>query len=520
MKLLTLLHFYQPYNQQDDILMRIVNECYLPLTRGLLKNPRAKVVVNINGVLTKMLVEKGYGEVIDNLKVLVARGQVELTGSAMYHAFLPLLPDSEIDRQISANTEVNKIYFGETFNPKGFFSPEMAVSDNILKMISSKGYKWVPASNLSYADGSPAYDCFYKTSEGISVLFRDKRVSALMLSGVCKDSTSFIKETTDLHEKDKYWVAIMDAETFGHHRIGHENFLFDVLNNEFFEPVLFDGLVEHSEGFVTKDVKLRPSTWTNEEQDFWLDKEHTQATSSRSFILWRDPENPIHQQQWELANYVIKLVSEFEDKNSPKYLQARGMLDMALASDQFWWASAKPWWSLEMVEQGAYQLKEVVITLDSGDESMKKAELMYRKIVDLAFDWQRSGYIRKRHLENSSTFMQKPFSKRTHAEWYNQIILEFEDEMKKAAETRDFEKAIKWRDAILKLNQGTDIYDVLHVVNELWTARNIPSVKPLFSHNWDEISEFAKKNMLNITTKEAFDEWKKTGKRVEPPVDL
>lgn len=516
MKLLVLLHFYQPYNQQDDILLRIVNECYLPLTEGLLKNPRAKVVININGVLTEMLIEKGYGKVVENIKQLVSRGQVELLGSAMYHAFLPLLPDEEISRQIDVNTEINTKHFGALYKPLGFFSPEMAVADNVIKIISQKGFKWISASNLSHPEGNPSYKKTYKTEGDINVLFREKRISSLMLSGVCKNSQDFIKETTDLHQSDDYWVAVMDAETFGHHRIGHENFLFDVLNNEFFEPVLFDGLIKGYSGSVPEYVSLRPSTWTNDEQDFWLDKEHTQATSSKSFILWKDPENPIHRHQWELTNYIINLVENYPDKNSVNYINARLELDKAISSDQYWWASAKPWWSLEMIEQGAYQLKQVVGTLNAGDESMKMVEDFYRKILDQAFDWQRSGYIRKRHLDNSSTFMQKPFSQRTHAEWYNQIILEFEDEMTKAAMSRDYEKAIKWRDAVLKLSQRTDIYDVLHVVDELWSARSIPSVKPFFDHTWEEFSAYAKQHMLNVASKEDFESWQKSRKRVEP----
>jgi len=88
--------------------------------------------------------------------------------------------------------------------------------------------------------------------------------------------------------------------------------------------------------------------------------------------------------------------------------------------------------------------------------------------------------------------MKEPFNKRAPAEWYNQIILEFEDEMTRAATKREFEKAIKWRDALIKLKNGTDIYDVLHVVDELWAARNIPQLKPFVEHKPEELSEFSR----------------------------
>ncbi len=519
MKICFLLHFYQPHNQQKDILDRIVHESYLPITRGLLKNNDYKVVVNMSAALIELLLENGHLEVLENIKKLHERGQIEFTSSAKYHAFLPLLPKKEIERQVLINDKTSKDYFGEKYKPVGFFPPEMSINNRVIEVASKLGYKWTCGAELAREGDKPSGSVLYQDERsGMYVFFRNKRVSVLILSAVCRTAKDLIKETKDIHN-DKYWFCVMDAETFGHHRIGHEKFLFDVLGNSFFEPTLISEIIDS--GLPVEKTKVRPSTWTNEEQDFWLDKEQTKPTEAKSFILWQDPENPIHQKQWEMTDLVIKTLEEYPDKHADKnkenYLEARKKLDEALASDQYWWASAKPWWSLEMLEQGAYQLKDVLKTLDgdsesSGSEAYKKADELYRQILDQAFAWQRSGYIRQRHLENSSTFMNKPFKERTPSEWYNQIILEFEDEMNKAAGKQEFEKAVKWRDAVLKLKRGTDIYDVLHVVNELWTARNIPAVKPFLDHDWEEFTEFAKEHFLDVDSKEAFEEWVKRKK--------
>jgi hypothetical protein len=550
MKLVLLLHFYQPHNQQDDILHRIVHECYLPLTQGLLERPKAKLVVNISGALTELLMEKGYGEVVENLRVLSERRQIELTGSAKFHAFLPLIPESEIERQIELNNEVNSRFIGESYKPSGFFSPEMTISDKIID-VAGRTHRWLVAADVGHPTGLPEADRIYKIirgEEGVDresadegsvgvrleidrtgqasetkdletrdtyMFFRHKRISSLMLSASCRTVGDLIKETTDLHDKDRFWFGVMDAETFGHHRIGHEKFLFDVLDHDFFETMTASELLDEGlsdRGLPVEETEIRPSTWTNEEQDFWLDQEQKVPTLARSFILWQDPDNPIHKSQWELTELVISEVNDYTDKQSKNYTEARDLLDKAIASDQYWWASAKPWWSLEMIEQGAYELKKVLITLDPDLQSTKKAEDLYREILDKAFKWQRTGYIRKKHLENSATFMKKPFAQRTPSEWYNQIILEFDDEMRKAAENMDFEKAVKWRDAVIKLKRGTDMFDVLHVVDELWSARTIPSVKPFLEHDWEEFSRFARDNFLEAGTKEEFEAWKKRKK--------
>ena len=502
MKIAFLLHFYQPHDQQDDILNRIVNESYRPLIKGLLERPRAKIVVNITGALTKLLDEKGYSDVLDGLKTLSERGQIELTGSCMYHSFLPLIPESEALRQVQLNDEANQRIQSKSTKPVGFFSPEMAISQKVLSLVEKQGYKWLAASEVARADGVVTADKLY-TRNGLKIFFRNKRVSSLILSSVIRDAKSLIRETKDLHQSDKFWFCVMDAETFGHHRIGLEKVLFDILDDDFFEPVTVSDLLNSQEQFVTEEASLRDCTWTNSEQDFHLKK------NQNSFILWRDPENPIHKMQWKLTDLVVESVENYKNKEEQGYKQARALLDMAIASDQFWWASVKPWWSLEMIEQGAHNLKHVASVLDPNGAISKKAEKLYRGILDQAFEWQRSGYIRNKHLENSATYMKEPFKTRTPAEWYNQIILEFEDEMKKAGEKREFEKAIKWRDAIIKLEQGTDIYDVLHVVDELWSARQIPSVKPFLNHNWDELSEFAKKHLQDVMTAEDLENWKK-----------
>ncbi|MFA6982041.1 MAG: hypothetical protein WC243_03410 [Patescibacteria group bacterium] len=516
MKIVNLLHFYQPHNQQKDILDRIVHESYLPIINMMQEVPTAKATFNISGVLLQLLEYNNYSDVLTGLKHLLEKEQIELTGTAMYHAFLPLLPINEIKRQVSLNDEVSTRLFGSLYHPKGFFTPELAINNTVLDVIYQLGYEWIAAPQVSFGPNKPGTSQTYFSDEfGINVIFRNKRVSSLILSAASRSAEDLWKETEDLHSTESYWFTVMDAETFGHHRVGHDALLKDIFTCKHFEPLLASELF--SLGMKRSPVKLRPSTWTNEEQDFWLDKEQTQITEARSFILWKDPENPIHKLQWDFLHFVLTRLNTTKDENNESWIKARNLMDKAISSDQFWWASAKPWWSLEMVEQGAFMLLQVIKTLNPEDtKSVYEADSFYRKILDQAFDWQRSGYIRIRHLENSSTFMKEPFNMRAPAEWYNQIVLEFEDEMMKAANNRDFEKAVKWRDALVKLEKGTDIYDVLHVVDELWSARNIPSVKPFLEHEWNEFSDYARGKFRGVVSKEDFEKWKKDRK---PPLE-
>lgn len=513
MRIVNLLHFYQPHNQQEDILNRIVNESYRPIIKGLLERPDARIVINIAGVLTKLLSDKNYLDVINDLRKLHERGQIELTASAMYHAVLPLLPESEIKRQIKQNEEINRNFFGESYQPVGFFPPELAIDEKVLKIVPELGYQWIAVPQVAYGPETSVPDYIFKDNKTeIKVFFRNKRVSVLILSATVRSVEDLIKETQDLHKSNKYWFTVMDAETFGHHRIGHEKLLFEILDSPFFQSVTVSDLLRMD--LSVEEAAIRPSTWTNQEQDFWLDKEQTRATTAKSFILWQDPKNPIHKLQWELTELAISKATDLRGENSPNWREAREKLDKAIASDQYWWASAKPWWSLEMIEQGAYALRDVLFTLEKEGVAAQKAEELYRKILDQAFEWQRSGYVRQKHLEASGTYMKQPLKERAPAEWYNQIVLEMEQEINDAAEKQDFERAIKWRDALIKLKQGMDIYDVLHVVDDFWLARNLPwgatKVKPFFAHKWEEFSEFAKQYFREYDTEEKFEDAQKS----------
>src|SRR6476646_4326066 len=76
-----LLHFYQPPIQLPEVLRKIVDESYRPLIDVFEQHPQAKASVNINGVTTEMLYESGYQDVIDGLRGLAERGQIEFVGS-------------------------------------------------------------------------------------------------------------------------------------------------------------------------------------------------------------------------------------------------------------------------------------------------------------------------------------------------------------------------------------------------------------------------------------------------------
>jgi hypothetical protein len=148
-------------------------------------------------------------------------------------------------------------------------------------------------------------------------------------------------------------------------------------------------------------------------------------------------------------------------------------MDSALASDHFWWASAKPWWSMEMIEDGAYRLLETLNSLpDVKEDSKTRANKLYQNIVSTGFNWQRTGKIREMMQEQRS-ITRIPFVDRTVGRGgeevgvYDAFMDMFGELEKKARDQGEYEKAILWRDSIYKLKNKLDIYDTVNAIDLL-----------------------------------------------------
>ena len=138
-----LLHIYQPPGQKKEIIDQVVKESYNRILAILQSNPKIRISLNVCASLTEQLVEYGYQDFLDQIKELVKKKQIELVSSAAYHPILPLLPKIEVNRQIKLNEDINQKYFGEAWQPKGFFLPELAYDKKTALIIQDLGYKWI-----------------------------------------------------------------------------------------------------------------------------------------------------------------------------------------------------------------------------------------------------------------------------------------------------------------------------------------------------------------------------------------
>jgi alpha-amylase/alpha-mannosidase (GH57 family) len=423
MNWINFLHFYQPANQQKDILEAVVKQSYLPILQKISKLDDINISMNITGSLLELFERDGYTDLLDLLRTSVKEGKIELTGSCKFHALIPLIPEEEIERQIMQNQETLNRILGFEYKTKGFFPPEMAYHPKLDKIIERMGFEWIIMDEiaLSHNGNFPASDRIYTLGDtGIKVFFRNRRASNLIMSAVARD-TDTIKKALSKEFAEPYIVTGMDGETFGHHRIGFEKLLFDIFEDKSLgvtsvEKFLKDYPSEKNgeargdnekpkkpKDYPSQPCRPEPSTWASSIQDI---EEGVQ------FLSWRDPKNVIHDQQWSFLNLVLGMVQKYPT-NLENYEEVRHKMDMALASDHFWWASAKPWWSLEMIEDGAFRLLDVVLTMKNvSDEIVFTAYKHYMGIVSKAAEWQRQGVVREMAMQQNK-MLRIPFKDRT-----------------------------------------------------------------------------------------------------------
>jgi alpha-amylase/alpha-mannosidase (GH57 family) len=410
-----LLHFYQPPTQVPSVLRRICDESYRPLLQVFNDFPNARVTINFNGVLTDMLVDCGHRDVIDGLRRLAEKGQIEFTATGKYHPILPLIPKQEVRRQIDLNTQTNRRFFGQAYTPRGFFPPEMCYSQDILKPIIDSGCHWVILSGIA-CPTEWLLDIIYRVEcngQEMSVFFRDdvlsNRISFQSLGA--KEFIAHLEEWQGQRE-NIYVVTAMDAETFGHHIQGWERTFLAKVYEELGPPaeppeevkqakvlagqhtsILANGEATNRIQMVTisqlldlfpqgQPIQPHSSSWSTTADDM---------KAGNYYPLWQDRNNEVHRLQWEHLNICIDLVNKAlecadNEESRRSATIARGLLDRAEHSCQMWWASNRPMWDINLIHMGLLdQLRAIVNAYraisKSGASEKTKREYYYRTVA-------------------------------------------------------------------------------------------------------------------------------------------
>ena len=380
-----LLHIYQPIWQKPAMLQRIIRESYQPIIDWLIKHPQINITLNIQGVLVDLLA-KYDKPLLNKIILLVNRQQIELTGSAQYHAFLPLLSKTEIVRQIRLNEQTLSKYFKQKFLRRGFFLPEMAYHPKIVSLLEQIGYQWIILDEIAFSGkiGQVNFNQAYqiKTTK-IKVVFRQQTGSNFWHSGAIKTITDFWQQLTKDNRIKNFLITACDGENLGHHQPAMLPLWQQAISSQRVTTLTISQLL----------AKYKKTVFVEPVKCSWASRE-IELQDGIPYLLWQDPNNPIHQLQWQLTNLVIKEITK--QQKDINYLIARRKLDRALFSCQYWWASASPWWEPKFIRQGA---KELIIAYQSLNQPANKISKLLINIKNKMYQqieqWEKVGVPQK-----------------------------------------------------------------------------------------------------------------------------
>jgi len=371
---INILHFYQPPTADNETVVQAVEKSYQRIIGALKRNPEIKFTLNLTGCLMEKLDRLGYHGLLNDLKDLLNRGQIELTGTAAFHPLLPLLPEEEIKNNLKANQKILKKYFGENFSPPGFFSPELAYDGKLMKIIKAYGYRWVimdEISALGKLNKINHHNLYRDKNTGLKICFRGRKLSKSYVP----------KNIFELISKKLPGLAITatDAELYGL-RHGDQTATFEKLLKR---PEIKTLTVSEFLNSLKEEKELKPlaASWESTEAEL---------KKNLPFKLWCNEKNPIQKTLWQLAGLAISAVKEH--RRDANQTWARNHLDRGLSSCTFWWASARDFklfgavsWNPDEIEKGATELIKSVRTLaDPKTRPVKiAAEKLYLKIKRL-----------------------------------------------------------------------------------------------------------------------------------------
>ena len=392
---LNFLHFYQPANAEFYNIRKALDKSYWRLLRLLEEHPDLRFTANISGCLLERLAEEKETAFIERLKFLVKKGRLELTGSAAYHGFLPLLPEAETVRQIKTNEKILKKFFGANFKPSGFFLPEMAYSPAVAKLIKRLGYTWIILDEIAYSGGTNRHPdprlVYLDSASGLKVIFRSREFSNAYPPDKLLPIFRKLAAGSVAPDKNKeaIFITATDAELYG---LRHEDptaELEKIVKLKSLETRTLSSFIKSVRPPYSK-ITLCPSSW---------ESSSSEVKNRRPYDLWFNKKNKIQMTLWKLANLSLALGEKFKkDKNFYWY---RWHLVRGLASCTFWWASAHDFskiygpytWSPDDIERGLEDLiRSVRSFFDPKTKRSKlEAEKYYLQIKKMIWEehWQK-----------------------------------------------------------------------------------------------------------------------------------
>ncbi len=133
-------HNHQPIGNFDSVFVENYDRAYKPFLDVFEQFPRLKIAKHYTGILFEWL-SQNRPELLNRLKTLVEKGNVELISGGFYEPILAVIPDDDKVGQIQKLTKFIKKHFD--YDAKGLWLAERIWEQHLVKSLAQAGIKYV-----------------------------------------------------------------------------------------------------------------------------------------------------------------------------------------------------------------------------------------------------------------------------------------------------------------------------------------------------------------------------------------
>lgn len=297
-----------------------------PIVRAVEGSGVGHVMFAITASALEAMEARGNGNrsIIERLKALADDRRIELLGTSANDAVLPLLPESEIHRQLELNERAGRRAFGEIFSPWILWPPALAASPRLARIATEHGFSamlvdenamrtadgtW-PGERLDACSGLPGF-FLLPASRTASRAFAEARVRRA-------DGWQALGNES---EGDRHYVV-----TTFHVRPDRR------------PPVLVRAEDLRSTLRAGELISRTPLGDTTAPLPCSARSTRPQLAVGLPFATWHDPDNRLHALQWRLSLRMLAALDELQSIGLMAHPAAQALRK---AVDRGW---RKQWW--------------------------------------------------------------------------------------------------------------------------------------------------------------------------------
>ncbi|RKZ20493.1 4-alpha-glucanotransferase [bacterium] len=143
-------HSHQPVGNFDFVLEDAIKRCYKPLLETIRKFPGVKVSLHFSGILYEYFIEK-HPYLMDWVREMVDRGQVEIMSGGFYEPILPIIPEEDAVQQIQMMNQFIRERFN--FEPAGIWLTERVWEPHLPSLLRKAGMRYTVVDDAHLLSG-------------------------------------------------------------------------------------------------------------------------------------------------------------------------------------------------------------------------------------------------------------------------------------------------------------------------------------------------------------------------------